>query len=199
MNIYRFKVGMEDFPDVERVIEIRGSQTFEDLHNAILSSVSFDNSQLSSFYLCDDDWNRKMEITLIDMSSDESDITPIMNETQIADYVHHIGDKLRYVYDFVLMWSFMLEVTDISTAAANGRKFPLVVESNGEAPKQYETVEKYPAQITEDDDIYINELKLKNQDIFHPDAELEEEEEEDWGDFREFEEGGGGYDYDDRY
>lgn len=184
---------------MERVIEIRGSQTFEDLHNAILSSVGFDNSQLASFYLCDDDWNRKMEITLIDMSSDESDITPIMGDTQIADFVHHIGDKLRYVYDFVLMWSFMLEATDIITTGTNGRKFPLLVESIGEAPKQYETVEKYPAQITDDDDIYINELKLKNQDMFHPEAELEEEE--DWDDFRGFEEGGGyeDYDHDDRY
>jgi len=180
MLIYRFLVWFEDNEDIQRRIEIRADQTFEDLHNAILASVGFDNTQLASFYMSDDLWERGEEISVMDMEEDGS--MPIMATTQLDDYISEIEEKLIYVYDFVLMWNFRLEVEEISNRKGNPDAYPVVVESIGEAPKQYETIEKYPERITEDDDKYLEELREKNFDYFHHDED-EEGEEGSWDDF----------------
>ena len=68
MAVYKFSVTFEDYDDVYREIEIKSSQTFEDLHKAIQDSIGFDNKQLASFYMSNDMWRKGREITLMDMN-----------------------------------------------------------------------------------------------------------------------------------
>jgi len=51
MAAYKFKVSFEDYEDIYRVIEIKPTQTFLDLHKAILESIKFDDKQMASFYM----------------------------------------------------------------------------------------------------------------------------------------------------
>jgi hypothetical protein len=179
MKALKFRIAFEDFPEVIREIECHAGQTFEDLHLAILESVGFDSSQLASFYICNENWEKKIEITLIDMETDDSDMTPVMREVELQDYLLQKGQKLIYEYDFVLMWRFLIEVEDVKEADKSIDGYPKFIESIGEAPAQYETTEKYPEEITDEDTMLIRELELKNLDLFHGDEEDENEEGED--------------------
>ena len=99
--IYRFRIILDNDTedDIFRDLEIRDSDTMEDLHNVVSQSFGFDGSEMGSFYLSDDDWNQGEEITLFDMSEGLNTVR-LMNETTINDVVDANKTKLIYVYDF---------------------------------------------------------------------------------------------------
>ena len=170
---------MEDYQEVVRVIEVPDGKTFEDLHHAILDSVDFDSTQLASFYVCNDNWEKKVEITLIDMEADEGDMTPVMRDTQLGTYINEQGQKLVYEYDFVLMWKFFLEVESIAEFTGIPDEYPQLVLSEGDAPGQYDAMDRYPSEITDEDAKFIRELETKNTSLFrHADEEFDSEADE---------------------
>ena len=57
MSVYRFKVIIEDYEDLFREIEVKASQSFEDLHFAILKAFGFDLKHPASFFYSDDLWH----------------------------------------------------------------------------------------------------------------------------------------------
>src|SRR5689334_11149176 len=98
MEVIRFRIQMEDYPDVVRVVDLKASSTLEDLHLAVLESVGFDTSQLASIYLCDEHWAKKKEYTLIEMNPEGSELTPVMRDIKLEDVVKQKGQKLLYEY-----------------------------------------------------------------------------------------------------
>jgi len=171
MKILRFNITNEEAPEMLRVLDIPANANFQDLHFAVLEAVNFDTSQLSSFFICNQDWEKKVELTLINMGTDESDLVPIMKDIKLKDYEHDPGQKLIFEYDFVLMWRFFLEVTKVYDSEEPAKNFPKIVESIGESPKQYETFGKYPEEMTDEDSELIHELEMKNTDFFHQDGD----------------------------
>jgi len=180
MKILRFNITTEDDPEMLRVLDIPAAANFEELHFAVLDAVDFDATQLSSFFICNNNWEKKVELTLINMDADDSSLIPIMKDIKLKDYEHEVGQKLIFEYDFVLMWRFNLEVTKIYTTDEPVSNFPKVVESVGVAPKQYDTLDKYPMEITDEDSMLIHELEEKNAGLFHHDDE-DGEDDEIWG------------------
>lgn len=169
MKILRFNITNEEAPEMLRVLDIPAGANFQDLHFAVLDAVNFDTTQLSSFFICNTDWEKKMEITLINMGTDDEDMVPIMKDIKIKDYEHEVGQKLIFEYDFVLMWRFFLEVIKVYDTDEPAKNFPKIIESIGDAPKQYETFEKYPEVMTEEDSALLHDLEIKNMDYFHHD------------------------------
>jgi len=181
MKVIRFAVEIDGHDDVKRVIDIPAESTFEDLHNAILASVDFDNSQLASFYICDNEWDKKLEITLLDMESEDSDFTPIMRDTELADYINEKGMKLIYEYDFALLWKFNVVVEDIfSSKEKDASVFPLLVSSEGDAPGQYDIADDFIENFSDDDTVIVQHLEKKNHEFFTGD---DLEEDTDFGEF----------------
>ena len=82
--IFRFRVVLDNDTkeDIFRDIEIRKTDTLEDLHNSITQSFGFDGSEMASFYLSDDEWNQGEEISLFDLSEGGSDIQ-LMSQTSL--------------------------------------------------------------------------------------------------------------------
>ncbi|AJR04623.1 IS1096 element passenger TnpR family protein [Siansivirga zeaxanthinifaciens] len=111
--IYRFRVILDNDveDDVFRDLEIRETDTLEDLHNIITQSFGFDGTEMASFYLSDSQWNQGEEISLFDLSEDAS--ARLMEETSINDVVHEMQPRLIYVYDFLSMWTFFVELAEI--------------------------------------------------------------------------------------
>ena len=73
MKIFRFRVLIDsEDGEVFRDIDIQDNQTLEDLHNSIQLAFEFDNSQMASFYLSDEEWVKGDEITLFDMNEASS-------------------------------------------------------------------------------------------------------------------------------
>ncbi len=145
MAVYKFKITFEDYDDIHRVIEIKSTQTFLDLHKAILDSIGFDQKQLASFYMSTDSWKKGQEITLEDMSEDDDPAKkiPVMAKSKLADYINDPHQKIIYVYDFLEIWTLFIELTGIDMKEKAGQKYPLCTKTVGLAPKQYDKVQRF--------------------------------------------------------
>jgi hypothetical protein len=106
--IYRFRVILDNDTeeDIFRDLEIRETDTLEDLHNVITQSFGLDGLEMASFYLSDADWNQGEEISMFDMGEDPN-AGRTMAGTRITEVVHEASPKLIYVYDFLIMWTFL--------------------------------------------------------------------------------------------
>jgi len=132
--VYRFTVLSDEIDDFLRVINIDAEATFFDLHEAILNSVSYTKDQITSFFLCSDNWEREQEITLMEMDIDSEYDNLVMDSTVLEEYVVDEKQKLQYVFDMISDRTFFIELTDIVT----GKKLDKAVceEKEGEAPEQ---------------------------------------------------------------
>jgi len=152
MHIYRFRVLIEDNEQFFREIDVKANQTFEDFHNVLVTSAGFDNNEMASFYICDSKWNKQQEICLCDMTmpeeednfedGDEDEVrakkkpVPItcMSDTYLKDIIVDPHQRIIYVYDFLKLHTFYIELYKILTAE-QGKKYPLVVKSVGKIIK----------------------------------------------------------------
>ena len=149
MSIYKFRVLLDSEEDIFRDIEIKSTQTFDDLHQIILASYGFDNSQMAAFNLSNVDWEKGQEITLFDMQLDDSvtDKPLVMSETVINTQITGVGSHLLYSYDFLNMRNFFIELLEITVKEDPKAFYPKVVYTQGEAPH----LEKDTSTMTEED------------------------------------------------
>lgn len=131
--IYRFRVILDNDidNDVFRDLEIQETDTLEDLHNIITQSFGFDGNEMASFYISDKQWNQGEEISLFDLSEDAS--ARLMSETTINEVVHEMQTKLIYVYDFLSMWTFFVELAEIVEASPDV-VYPNLMFVHGQIP-----------------------------------------------------------------
>lgn len=131
--VYRFRVILDNDTDedVFRDLEIQETDTLEDLHNIITQSFGFDGTEMASFYISDDTWEQGEEISLFDLSEDNS--ARLMSQTLINDVAHEIQPKLIYVYDFFSMWTFYVELAEI-VEETEGTTYPNVMFIKGQVP-----------------------------------------------------------------
>lgn len=130
--IYKIRIILDAKDDVFRDLEIEDNNTLEDLHNAITQAFGFLGNEMASFYTSDEDWNQNEEIALFDMSENGSDIK-LMNEIFLEDILTKKAPKLIYVYDFLSMWTFFVELADI-VENEDGLTYPNILFSFGELP-----------------------------------------------------------------
>lgn len=139
MAIYRFRVEIEDYEGIYREIEVKTTQTFEDLHYAVLRAFSFDLKHPSSFFYSDDLWHMEDEIAFKDMMYTMTSNALPANKTRISDYVDDPHQRFIFVYQSEEGWAFLIELVDIDTNDGGRGSLPATVKSVGEAPKQYNT------------------------------------------------------------
>lgn len=134
--IYRFRVILDNDTedDVFRDLEIRESDTLEDLHNIITQSFGFDGTEMASFYISDNEWNQGEEISLFDLSEGSAS-SRLMSETGINKEVHELQPKLIYVYDFLSMWTFFVELAEI-VEETEGHDYPNLMFVHGQIPTE---------------------------------------------------------------
>jgi hypothetical protein len=148
--IYRFRAILDTPEDVFRDIEIEASSTMEDFHNAITQAFGFEGQEMASFYVSNEFWDQGEEIALFDMS-DGGDTVRAMSETILEDTVWKDQTRLLYVYDFLSMWTFMVELAEI-TKPEPGMPYPNLMFSQGEIPEQAPEKEFIAEKINGEDD-----------------------------------------------
>jgi len=161
--VYRFRVILDNDTedDVFRDIEIRENDTMEDLHNAITQSFGFNGMEMASFYVSDDQWNQGEEIAMMDMS-EAGNTVRMMNETTINDVIHEAATKLIYVYDFMSMWTFYVELGEI-VEEADGTDYPNLMYVHGQIPD--EAPEKtFEAEDDDEFNEYDDDLDINDYD-----------------------------------
>ena len=134
--IYRFRVILDNVTedDVFRDLEIREGDTMEDLHNIITQSFGFDGMEMASFYISDEQWNQGEEIAMMDMSEAGHQVK-MMSTTIIKDIVHEASTRLIYLYDFMNMWTFYVELGEI-VEVVQGTDYPNLMFVHGQIPDQ---------------------------------------------------------------
>jgi hypothetical protein len=137
-KVIRVRVLLDHDDVVFRDLEVNNQSTFVELHEFIQEAFGFDNSQMASFYVSNEDWEKGQEITLMDMGEKNENGEPIllMHETVLKDVIFDVGQKLLYVFDFFLMWCFYIDVVDVKDLDETTIT-PRVAQIFGEAPEQY--------------------------------------------------------------
>lgn len=179
MATYRFRVTFEDYDDVTRDIEIRSTQTFEDFHHAIQSSIGFDASKPTSFFLSDDNWKKGKELTTRELKVDENEKASPVKNSRLCDFIIDPHQKIYYIFDAAAPWSFKIELVKINKNEDPGGSYPRCVKSHGEAPKQYAVNNFATLPVPEEDEIALDDDVEEGEVLLVDESELPEEEEKD--------------------
>lgn len=127
--VYKFRVILDAKEDVFRDIEMLKDSSLEDLNNTIIQSFGFDGSEMASFYVSDEEWNQGEEISQFDMGGE----VRVMNETSLDSVFSESNTKMIYVYDFLNMWTFLVELAQIGEIE-EGRDYPNLMFVHGQIP-----------------------------------------------------------------
>lgn len=111
--LFRFLLLSDEVDDFKREIKIDSEATFLELHTAILNSVSFDKNQMTSFFICEDDWSKKTEVTLIEMDTSSEIDNYLMENTKLEELLEDEHQKLIYVFDYMTERGFFMELREI--------------------------------------------------------------------------------------
>ncbi|MDR0604555.1 MAG: plasmid pRiA4b ORF-3 family protein [Bacteroidales bacterium] len=142
MYTYKFRLLFDEVEDFVRDYEILAGQTFQDFHNVIIKSITgLNDKELASFYVCDRRWEKKTEITLIDMEIDkddddtgENDMSKmIMSECVLSEFIDDPHQRLIYEYDFFNLKTFYIELLKTYNVKTR-KKYPQCVYAVGEMP-----------------------------------------------------------------
>ena len=110
--IYRFTLISDEVDDFVREIQIDPEATFYDFHEAIVKSVGYTNDQMTSFFICDDDWEKEKEITLEEMDDNPEMDSWVMKDTTISELIEDEKQKLLYVFDYMTERCFFIELSE---------------------------------------------------------------------------------------
>lgn len=168
--IYRFVVLSDEDETFVREFEFLDSQTLLDFHNAIQEELEFDRSQIASFYMATESWEKEEEFTLFDMGSGSS----TMENAILEDIIFRKNQKLLYVFDFFNDRALYVEYVGEAKQDPD-TEYPVCTSSKGLPPKQVTfggvSRKKYNNLVVADDD--DEDEELVDDEIFF-DAEDEE-------------------------
>ena len=133
--VYRFLLLSNEIDNFKREIQISSQATFFDFHKEILKATGYDSNQIYSFFICDDDWNKQKEITLIEMDTSSEEDCFLMDETLLEDMLEEERQKLFYVFDMLTERVLFMELREIITG--KDIKDPICSKSVGNAPEQF--------------------------------------------------------------
>ncbi|MCF8318824.1 MAG: plasmid pRiA4b ORF-3 family protein [Sphingobacteriaceae bacterium] len=135
MAIYRFKISFEDYDEVEREIDIKSTQTFEDLHRALHRSTGYPVAASSSFYVSNDFWYKGQEITFLPSEKKIEQGVSLMDKSKLSSFIDDPHQKFYYTYNFERPFDFHVQLIKIILDEENGKEYPNTFRSVGEAPK----------------------------------------------------------------
>ena len=70
---------------------------------------------MTSFFLCDDDWEKEKEITLEEMDNSPEIDSWVMKDTTLSELIEDEKQKLLYVFDYMTERCFFIELSEIIT------------------------------------------------------------------------------------
>ena len=131
--VYRFTIISDEVDNFRREIQIDSDATFLDFHNAILESAGYPNDQMTSFFICDDNWEKETEITLEDMGTSSDMDSWIMEETPLSELLEDEKQHLLYIFDPLADRAFFIELSEIITGKSLDKA--VCTKSMGDAPQ----------------------------------------------------------------
>jgi len=193
MYYYKFKVTFDEVEDFERNIEILASDNFESFHQTLYETIGLGGHELASFSICDAKWNKKQEITLIDMQDESETKAPdyddeeefstasnlpkfIMKDAVLKDFITDPHQHIMYEYDFINPKVFYIELLKALPAKENV-VYPRCTLSEGVLPKPDELIAVHNPENDFLND-FVDEMDEEDFDEFADDQIWDESQEE---------------------
>ena len=131
---YLIRVVSDEVDDFRREILIDDDATFLDLSNVLLKSCGYPDDQMTSFFICNDEWERGEQVTREDVhdSSDAEVDFYTMADTALNEFLDKGITNLEYVFDPFNDRVFSLCLRDELPGSGEAE----VVKSVGDAPQQ---------------------------------------------------------------
>lgn len=139
MAVLKFRAYFEEDDSIYRDIVIKHNQSFLQLHQIILKSFEFDSKHAATFYRSNDNWQRGREISLEKYDKAYKADPLLMVDTVIGSEIRDPNQKFIYVYDFNRIWTFLIELINVTKEENSRIDYPAVSRSEGIAPSQYGT------------------------------------------------------------
>ena len=108
--ILLFRIISDEDQEFFRDLVIDGSDTFLDFHKTLQENLGYDPSQLASFFITTEMWEKQQEITLIDMMQEPGLETLTMGEVTLGEYISEVNQRMIYVFDFFSERAFFMEL-----------------------------------------------------------------------------------------
>jgi hypothetical protein len=173
--IYTFEITTGRNDDFKRVYHIHADNTLYDLRRLIENDLGFDDSQSGIFTVLGKNGKAKVKYSLFDFGNGAMDTVTLES----------INGEGTLLYTFDLYNNRSLKIEFLGEAQREARKsYPLIAESTGEAPGQFEETPiptKLPA-IPSDENKKSRKNAAKiddDDDDFDDDDEYDEPENED--------------------
>jgi len=145
--IYRIAFSCDEVNRFRRVFEADSDATFLELHKAILESVEYPDDQMTSFFTCNDRWEKEQEVTLVEMGEGLDYDNMTMEQTHLSDLLTEQGQRLIYIFDPMFERCFFGNLKEIKPGHMTDVE---CTECIGKAPKQLETEENMDAILGKD-------------------------------------------------
>ena len=135
MMVYNFLLLSDEADNFKREIQISSQASFLDFNQAILQATGYEENQIYSFFICDDDWSKKTEITLFEMDTSSEEDSYIMESTLLEELLSEERQKLLFVFDQLTERVLFIELMEIITG--KDLKKPVCTTSVGNPPPQF--------------------------------------------------------------
>lgn len=131
-----------------RDFELKDNQNFYDFHRAIQSELDYDEKQMASFFLTDENWGKIEEISLFELTDpdDGTSNSIMMHQSILSDYIKEKGQQLLYEFDFFLERAYFIKLVDIYKEEAL-LEYPLCIDRRGYPPDQIIIKNNYTGDI----------------------------------------------------
>lgn len=156
--IYRFLLLSDEADNFKREIKINSQATFFDLHNAILDSVGYSKDEMTSFFICDDDWSKRTEVTLVEMDTSSEEDIYVMEDTLLEELIEEEHQKLIYIFDYMMERGFFMELREI------------IPGKNLSDPIASLILGKPPVQFLAEDEISVKASTPTIEEVFYGDT-----------------------------
>jgi hypothetical protein len=139
-HVFVIRVKLAGVKGVRRRLAVRGDQTLADLHLALQDAFGWADDHLYAFWLDGVYWSRRgIEFTEPGHARELGDPDTRSARVRVGDLGLEPGQKIAYVFDFGDEWR--VELTVARVEADDGGVYPRLLESIGDAPRQYPDLE----------------------------------------------------------
>lgn len=181
MALLRFRILLEDYDDIQYDIEMKATQTFQQLFDLILKTIQFDQIHEGNFFLADYSWRKGKSVATINGSEGNFN-----DKVEIVEFIDDPHQKFLFEYDSNAFWNFQVELIKVSKPDTTV-DYPRLVNLSGLLPTQYketliiptrERAKKEPNPAELDDLIFAGLMEDEEEEKPEELAPLEEDEAE---------------------
>ncbi|HQO85349.1 MAG TPA: hypothetical protein PLC30_06465 [Bacteroidales bacterium] len=177
--VYRFVVLSDEDETFVMEFEFLDSQNLLDFHNILQDELEFDRSQMASFFMATESWEKEEEFTLFDIGGGSS----TMENAVLEEIIFRKNQKLLYVFDFFNDRALYIEYVG-EFKEEDDKEYPVCITSKGLPPKQVTfggvSRKKYNNLVVTDDD---DDDDVVDEEVVDDDIFFSGDDEDDLSDF----------------